>query len=597
MNAIEQADLLIAEGNALEDKGEFRAALDCYRRAATMAPVYPRAHLNIGNALRRLNRDDDAIAAFRKALQYAPNYAHARFNLGALLSAIGRHEIAELELRAVLRQQPEMLQAVLVLADSLQASGRLADAEREFHRAMDLSPDHAGANFNFGLLRMRQNRFAEALDYMVRAKALDPDVKDVESVMLFSLSFRDDLDADSIAREHRRVGTAICREAGPPFATWSNQPDPERRLRLGYVSGDFRLHPVALFLRPVLERHDKQRFEVFCYSNSKGADTIKRALQDRAEHWCEISGLDDRSFSERIRADEIDILVDLSGHTNSNRLFVFARHPAPVQVTWLGYLNTTGLPRMDYRICDWHTDPSGETEVLHSERLHRMPHSQWCYVPWGYMPQVAAPHADRPEEIIFGSFNQFLKISDACLALWARILDRVPEATLTVLDVEGPNRRSLLDRLARHGIESTRVSLHGRQNLHDFYAAIGNVDVALDTYPHNGATTTFDTLWMGVPLVALRGERGISRSGYSILRSLDMPELIAGTADEYVELNVRLASDASWRSRLRATLRDRLAASSLMDGERFTRDLEAGYRQMWRTWCASHRSGVLPIDS
>jgi predicted O-linked N-acetylglucosamine transferase (SPINDLY family) len=218
-----------------------------------------------------------------------------------------------------------------------------------------------------------------------------------------------------------------------------------------------------------------------------------------------------------------------------------------------------------------------------------MPNSQWCYVPWGEVPLTIEPHADRPDAIVFGSFNQYVKISDNCIGLWSRILVRVPEARLVVLDIrEADTRRTLLNRLARNGIDSARVTVRGRENLADYFNAIANVDVALDTSPYNGGTTTFDTLWMGVPVVALRGERGISRGTYSILTSLQLPELIANSTDAYVDLNVRLARDAGWRNTLRKALRGRLASSTLMDTTRFVADLELGYRQMWRDWCASH---------
>ena len=269
-----------------------------------------------------------------------------------------------------------------------------------------------------------------------------------------------------------------------------------------------------------------------------------------------------------------------------NRLGVFARHPAPVQVTWLGYLNTTGLPGMNYRICDRHTDPEGVAERLHTERLYRLANSQWCYAPVYDVPLIERPHPTHPEAIAFGSFNQYAKISDGCLDLWCRILVEVPEATLLVLDVPaGKTRDVLRRRVAERHIDPDRIVIHGRKSIAEYFETIGHVDIAFDTFPYNGATTTLDTLWMGVPLVALRGERGISRSGYSIMRSLGASELIARDADEYVRLNVQLARDVTRRKELRSTLRRRLERSPLMDATAFVRDLEAGYRQMWRDWC------------
>ncbi|MHB8493293.1 MAG: O-linked N-acetylglucosamine transferase, SPINDLY family protein [Casimicrobiaceae bacterium] len=582
----EKADRLIAEGHPIEDRGDFEGALALYRKAAEIAPGYVRAHMNVGNALQRLDRIDEAVAAQQRAVECAPDHPAARFNLGSLLRSRGDLEEADAELQEALRLQPEMLAATLVLADVYEAQQRFGDAEAAFRRALAIEPDHAGALLNFGMFCVRQGCLDEAMDWFKRAKARDPALKDVESFLLFPYSFRTDVDAVAIFDEHRRVGAAIQRAAGAPFTDWANAPDPDRPLRLAYVSGDFRHHPVALFLRPVLENHDPRHFETFCYSNYREANDVAEVLRTRCRHWTNVSHLDDRRFVELIRHDGIDILVELSGHTNGNRLAAFARHPAPVQVTWLGYLNTTGLPAMDYRICDPHTDPPGATEHLHTERLVRMPHSQWCYAPWIGIESLPIVRPALSHPIVFGSFNQHVKISDDCLQAWCGVLRRVSGSTLLVLDVRQPETRaSLLARIERNGVDPARIRVRGREGMREYFAAIGSVDIALDTFPYNGATTTLDTLWMGVPVVALRGERGISRGSYSILKTLGADELIAYSADEYVDINVRLARDSAWRTQLHNTLRPQLAASPLMDAKQFVADLEDRYTDMWRAWC------------
>jgi protein O-GlcNAc transferase len=617
----EQPDRLIAQGNDLEDSSEFEAALERYREALHVAPDYPRAHLNVGNALRHLGRYDEAVSALREALRCSPRYAPAHFNLGTLLATLGENGAAESELREALRLDPDLVDAAVVLADVLESTGRLADAEAELCRALTLRPNFAGAALNLGQLYLRQNRFDDAESTLLRARAmnsslvsihaalgslyaktarsgeaarafaraleLDPELKSFESSYLFSLNLRDDLNASTVFAEHARLGAAIGGAVAAPFKSWSNWPDPDRRIKVGYVSGDFGKHPIGLFLRPVLERHDRASFDVHCYSNHRAVDHVTQILQASVGHWSVIAGVEDRLVAEKIRRDEIDVLVDLSGHLARNRLAVFARRPAPIQSTWLGYLNTTGLSTMDYRICDVYTDPVGATEHLQTERLYRMPHSQWCYAPVYDVPHIERPHPERPDAIVFGSFNQYAKINDSCLDLWCRILARVPEATLVVLDVpQGNTRDAFRRRLTQRLIDPKRVVVLGREGILEYFTAIGNVDIALDTFPYNGATTTLDILWMGVPLVALRGDRGIARGGYSILQSMQMPELIADGPDDYVHLNVRLARDISWRRTLHATLRNRLAVSPLMDAARFVVDLEAGYRQMWRAWCA-----------
>ena len=260
------------------------------------------------------------------------------------------------------------------------------------------------------------------------------------------------------------------------------------------------------------------------------------------------------------RKESIDILVDLSGHTNLNRIRTFARHPAPVQVSWLGYLNTTGLSTMDYRICDRYTDPHGVSDHLHTEKLFRMPHSQWCYEPW-FAPAQLTPVVRKAGHIVFGSVNSADKITDECMGIWSRILHAVPLAELVILDVSEKDRQPLLDRFARHDVDVSRISVRERQSLQAYYRTIGELDIALDTFPYNGATTTFDTLWMGTPVVAFPGVRGISRGSYGVFSSVSLPELIAQTSEEYVEINLRLANDHAWRNNLRASLRLRLAGS------------------------------------
>ena len=582
-DAMQKADRLIAEGNRHEDAGEFDIALTFYREALLAKPDYPRAHMNVGNALERLGRTEEAVSALREALGSSPEYAPARFNLGRLLALSGNQADAEFELREALRVKPDMVEACVLLAHIFASTGRVAEAQDELRQALEVRPDFALAALNLGRLLMDQARFEEAVSVMEHSVAIAPNAL---SWMLFAINNRSDLDASQIYKLHSSVGAALARTAGPRYTAWSNRADPSKRLKLGYVSGDLFLHPVGTLLKPILEHHDRTGFEIHCFSNSPNVDPVTAKLRQFASNWHQISDLSDDQFAEFVRTNGIDILVDLSGHTNRDRLRAFARHPAPVQVTWLGYLNTTGLPTMDYRICDRHTDPCDETDDLHTEKLFRMPHSQWCYDPW-LAPQELATD-DRPSErVVFGSFNKSTKITDPCLDLWCRVLEAVPSASLLILDVSSNDKQALLKRIGQRNIDIARISTLERQTVEAYFRTINSVDIALDTLPYNGATTTLDTLWMGVPIAALRGERGIARGGYSILRSMNATELIAENPDEYVDLNVRLSTDQVWRKTLRATLRDRLRASPLMNAAAFVADLETGYRFMWQTWCSA----------
>jgi predicted O-linked N-acetylglucosamine transferase (SPINDLY family) len=593
----DEADRILESGHPLEDAGDIDAALGRYREAVRLAPDYSRGHMNVGNILRKMERWDEALTAYRAATRCEPSSARTRFNLGSLLLELDRYQDAERELLQAMLLDPQLADAAVLLADLYETTNQFDQADEQFTRALNLRPDHVGTLINYATFCIRQGRLERATELLQRAKALDPVLSGAESYLLWALNFMNELDPLSISDRHREVGDRITRAAGPPFTSWANVPDPGRTLRVGYVSGDLLNHPVAMFLRPVLQHHDARAIETFCYSNYRHDNPIARDLRELSAHWRNVADISDDDLADQLRADAIDILVDLSGHTNRNRLAVFARHPVPVQVTWLGYLNTTGLTAMDYRIADAHTDPPRVTEHLHTERLIRMPHSQWCYAPWLEVPPVETPHPDRPDALVFGSFNQYAKISDACLELWGRVLAAVPLASLVILDVRDKDiRKSLLRRLDRYRIDTARVVLREREMLPNYFRAIGNVDIALDTFPYNGATTTLDTLWMGVPVVALRGDRGIARGSYSILQSLAAPELIANSQDEYVDINCRLAVSPEWRNRLRVSLRDRLRASPLMDARRFVSDLESAYRAAWIRWCTSHGPGLKVSD-
>lgn len=612
-----EAERLLAEGNALEDGGDVTAALDKYEAARAAYPDFPRVPLNIANALSRLGRADDAIRTLEDAVTARPDHAAAYFNVGRLHAEQSRHAAAEAAFRSALRIDPSIVEAEVALAGMLDVTGRAEEAEAALKHALAARPDYAGARLNLGQLYFRQDRcdeaeqvlsalepggfppgqveaargelylkmgrHAQAHDAFDAALRADPAGVDNASGLLFALNFRGDLSPDDVFREHARVGALIERAAGPPFAAWNVPWIADRRLRVGYVSGDFIQHPVARFMVPVLAHHDRGAFDVHCFSNRTDADDITLQLRQLAPNWHVIAGESDDAVARRIHALGIDVLVDLSGHTTGHRLGVFARRPAPVQATWLGYLNTTGLRTIDYRICDRHTDPIGETEHLHTERLVRLASAQWCYVPFDGLPRTASPAPSSSDDIVFGSFNQLVKLTDMTLDLWARILHELPRATLAVMDTrEGWSRRNLLARLASRGVGAERVRLLPREGLATYFDRVADADIALDTFPYNGATTTFDTLWMGTPIVALRGDRGVARGGCSILAELGLDELVTRTEDDYVRANVLLARDAAQRAMLRRTLRDRLRASPLLDAAAFVRDLESEYRAMWR---------------
>jgi len=611
-------DALIVEGNALEDAGEYDAALTLYRRAAQHAPDSARTHVNIGNALKLLGRIDEAIVAQRTALRLDPGHPGARCNLGALLHTAGDLAGAERELRAALGLKPDLGSAAILLAAVLAATGRTPEAEQALRGVLAAQPDEPVALHNLASLLMRHDRLDEAEDIVAKARSGGHDPAQLAGILgtlysstgrpreaeplfrealarpelagevisphLFTLNLRDDLSAAQIFAEHREFGAHVGAAVGSRPVTVVQDLDEARVLRVGYVSPDFRQHPVGLFIRPVLELHDRSCIEAHCYSNSGKEDDVTRALMASGARWRSIAGAGDDAAAEVIHRDRIDILVDLAGHTTDNRLALFARRVAPVQATWLGYLNTTGVPAMDYRLCDRHTDPTPESAALHTEQLVHLPESQWCYVPVYDVPSQR--HERSRPGVVFGSFNQLPKLGDTCLGTWARVLAAVPDATLRIHGVQpGRGRDRLRERLARAGFDPARVELRERVGILEYFRAIEDVDVALDTWPYNGGTTTLDTLWMGTPLVALRGPTSVSRGAYSILTTLDLPGLVADTPARYVDLNVELARNVAWRTELHRALRQRLVASPLMDAPRFVRALEEAYRRMWIARC------------
>ena len=607
----ERADAEIARGQQLEDAGDLAQAEAAFRAAIAADAQYPRAHLNLGNALQKQRRLADAAAAQREAARIDPAYVPAWFNLGSVLVEAAQWDEARRALDRALALDPELADAHVLLAMAQEGAGDLARACESLERAVAIAPGLAGAWANLGSLLVRRKlplegeralrraleidptlgvahaglaeiemargRLHEAAARFREARALLPQDPHVWGAYLFSLNLRDDVEPAFVAAEHRRYGAMMAAVA--PVAPRPARRRARRPLRVGYVSGDLVAHPVAWFLLPVLRHHDRGEVQSYCYSSGH-VDAVTERVRSVTDHWRPVARRSDEDVLRLVAEDEIDVLVDLSGHTPRHRLGVFARRAAPVQATWLGYLNTSGLGTMDYRITDAFTDPPGLTEALHTEQLARMPHSQWAYVPHTEGPAPRETPRAPGEAVVFGSFNQMAKLSDAALALWAEVLREVPEARLRVHavpdDVAAEDVRARLERL---GIARGRVETRGRVSTEEYLASIADVDIALDAFPYNGGTTTLDTYWMSVPLVALAAERGISRGSYSIAASAQLDELIAQDRAEYVARNVALARDADARARLRRTIRPRLRESPVMDAERFTRDLEALYRR------------------
>jgi protein O-GlcNAc transferase len=462
---------------------------------------------------------------------------------------------------------------------------RDAEGEAALRRAIELEPRLSEAYRILGTALLGQLRPADALRAYEAGRPYDA-AGYIRASELVALNFSDEISSEELFERHRAFGREIEQSCAPLVARFANERDPERKLRVGYVSGDFHYHAVSTFLLPLLERHDRSRFAVHCYSISDVADNVTARIVKSVDVWRSEPFIPRAELAALIHRDSVDILVDLTGHSSLPSFDVFARRPAPVQAAWLGYLCTTGLTRMDYRITDAYSDPQA-SERLHTETLVRLPRPQWCYRPFAAVDVPPVPPRARNGFVTFGSFNYAAKLSRSARRLWAGILKRVPGSRLLSLGIpEGAARDTILRDLAEDGVDAGRVSFEPRMSLERYLARIGDVDIALDSTPYSGGTTTCDCLWMGVPVVTLPGTRSVSRSAGSLLQAMGLSEWIAASPEDYVRIAAERAGDADALARLRGSLRERMRASVLMDEPGFARDMEAAYRQMWRSWCA-----------
>lgn len=562
----------------LHRSGQPAAAIPLYEQVCRAAPNAAEVHHQLGNALKTLLRYTEALVPLAEAARLAPADAAVRLNLGVTLLELQRYAEAEAQFRGALAIEPDRPEAHNILGNALFSQGRLTDAVACFREALRLRANYAPAHDNLGRVARAQGRIEDAVVHYRAALALQPK-SGTHSNLLLALNYLDGISPREIFAEHQRWAQCYAEPLTGAAKAFENVGAAgSRRLRVGYVSPDFSNHAVAYFFEPVLRNHDRARFEVFCYANVPAADAVTTRLRGLAEHWRDIAPLNDEQATALIRADKIDLLVDLSGHTARNRLLVFARRPAPRQLTWIGYPNTTGISAMDYRITDTVSDPAGKTEAFHSEKLVRMPGPFSVYQPPGEALAVSPLLMQSGKPVTFGCFNNFAKVTPTAIALWSRLLREVPGARIFLrsrgLD-DADTAARIREAFRAHDVEPERVMLDGRElSVHAHLALYGQVDVALDTFPYNGTTTTCEALWMGVPVITLAGETHVSRVGASLLTHLGAPEWIAGSQDEFVAKARALAENAGVLAKWRRELRDTMRRSPLCDAVSFTRSLE-----------------------
>ena len=573
--------------------GDGSAAIAALNRLLRDQPDHPEGLYLMALCANAAGRADVAIECLRKARAAAPDDADIAFSLGSLLAATAPREALD-PLRDAVRLRPGFAPAWTNMGNLLAGMGLLEEAAEAYEQALAADPELLEVETNLGVIRQSQGRHDEALRHHEHVVGLRPDFQKAQHNRLMSMHYNEGLTTNEIQAAHRAWGLGLARKLdGPTFqsAPCANEGSADRPLRVGYVSPDFRRHPVANFLLPLLEAHDRRVVDVWCYSDVARPDAMTDNLRALADHWVDTAGWDDETLTERIASDQIDILVDLAGHTSGNRLSVFARRVAPVQMTWLGYPGITGLAEMDYRLTDAVADPpgemKGEAEGEGPEQLVRLPDGFLCYRPPVDISVAKPPLGDRP--VVFGSFNNFAKVNQTVLDCWAGILQACPTGLLMVKarSLNDPGtRRQCAEGFKARGIDPARLRLRGTvPGLAEHFAAYNDIDIALDTFPYNGTTTTFDALWMGTPVITLRGDRHAARVGASIMTHLGLPDLIAEDRQAYVRAAVSLAGDIDLCGDYSAGLRERLRTSPLLDAGRFARSIEKTYRDKWNICC------------
>jgi predicted O-linked N-acetylglucosamine transferase (SPINDLY family) len=569
----------------LYQTGRLADAEQLLRRAVTDAPDNASHCNNLGNVLAGMKRLDEAAAAYRQAIRLDPHNIDAHFNLGNLLLASGRGADAVDHFRIVADADPSAL-AWDKLGLSLRMADRLDDAADACRRAVQIDPQNPVFHNNLANMLKDQGLVDDAIAGFRRAVQLKPDYVKAHSNLVYTLHYSPSVTPAQALAENiewaRRHADPLTTRA----AAHRNCRDAARRLRVGYVSPNFRSSALSMLLEPILQNHDRHAFEIFCYSDCDRPDDTTARIRSLAHAWRESSQLSDGALAEMIRTDAIDVLVDLSLHMANNRMLVFARRPAPVQISYLAYPASGGMRAIDYLLTDPHLDPPGQCEHCYVERLHRLPHTYWCYPDQPDSPTVGPLPARSSGHITFGTLNNICKTNPPVAGLWAQVLSRVPGSRLAVLVAGGAQGSPTLLGMLRHaGIDPARIDVFARCPRRQYLDLFNRIDISLDTLPYNGHTTSLDSLWMGVPVVTVAGSCGVTRGGVSVLNNVGLPELIAQTPDQYIDIAVRLCGDLPGLEALRAGLRQRMRSSPLMDAPAAARGVEQAYRTIWSRWC------------
>ncbi|OYQ31483.1 hypothetical protein CHU95_20250 [Niveispirillum lacus] len=581
----------------LRAQRRWEEAVACYQRAITAMPEDASIYNNLTCVLTDLGRDGQAAKVAMIAIALRPDYAEAWFNLGNILRNLRGMEQARHAYRRALRIRPDMAEAWSNLGDIHKSEGDLTHALECYRTAMRLQPQMPQPYVNLGEVLKEQGRVTDAITLLQHAMEQHPNLPLMHSNLLFALHYSPHVPPEVIFRAHKHWGE---RHADPvtsnPPPVFTNSREPNRRLRIGYVSPDFCGHAVSCFLEPLLRGHERSQVEIFCYPISKRQDAVTDRFRAITGHWFSLTDLTDAQAAERIRADQIDILVDVAGHTCDCRPLIFAHRAAPVQVSWLGYPDGTGMKTMDYRLTDAIADPPGVTDRWHLETLVRLDNGFLCFRPSLDTAPAGELPARRNGFVTFGSFNNNSKVTPEVVALWSRLLLRVPRSRLILKSkpFADPTTQTRYQSLFHaNGIATDRIDLLPQiADQGDHLRAYDRIDIALDPFPYNGTTTSCEALWMGVPVVTLLGTHHVARVTASLLHRIGLDDLVADSPETYLQIAIGLAADLDRLATLRHTLRPRMQSSPLRDTYGFAAQVEAAYRRMWKDWVSRHGADI-----
>ena len=606
-------------GTVLLEQQEFDSAEHCFKQALDIQPEYVTAAMNLGNVWQKLGRLDDAEKVYRRwltrfprdhqlmtnlgeclraqckwkdasvvlrdSLKQFPDNVEARINLARCLKHLQQFDEAKQELSELIRMRPDCAKAYHYRGQSFLEEGDMGRAMENLQQALQLEPGDVFAKGTLGEIYLEQGQFQKAEQTFKEVIESDSSLSTTHSFYLYLLSRNPAIDRDQLFKQHQRWGELHGQfEVSHEF---KNVREQNRRLRIGYVSPDFRKHAVAYFFTPVLECHDPTNVEIFGYAELRNEDSTSEKIRGLCDHWRVTSGWSDDQLAERIREDKIDILVDLAGHTARNRLLAFARRPAPIQVTWMGYPNTTGLTSIDYRLTCAIQDPPDEPSY-HTEELVRMPNLSFRFTTPKNAPDIGPLPAASNGIVTFGSLHRPFKISAVAIEYWASVLNVCKDSKLLLFNTHysAESSQEVIEGLNRLGVEHDRIEIRNNSGGKNYLETYREIDIALDVTPWAGATTTMEALWMGIPVIAIHGDRRSARSTAAIVHTVGLPDLTADNPQNYAEVASKLANDLQRLQHLRDTLRSQVQ-NTVLDAESFTRDLEKEFRGMWSRWCDS----------